>query len=125
MPLLPTEEHELDRVTGKLVVARGNPTRGYLTMENGGATQYYYQGGQFFAGPNECEPEEVPQAFRDEIEAHPLISDTERGVSVTETCKYCKVKMNSSLMAAHVIDHMDDMMKHLGSQEEQTRKAKG
>ena len=125
MPLLPVEEHDLDRVSGKLVVSRARPTRGYAIKSDVGFSVYWYQDGQYFSGELECDESEVPAGFREQMAKCPLTVDVDRGVKVTEKCKYCKVEMNHSLMAAHVIEHMDDMMKHLGSQEEQTRKAKG
>ena len=125
MALAPVEEYELDRVSGKLALARVNPTRGFAVKTDVGFTVYWFQNGQYFAGDQECEEGEVPQVFRDQIAKYPLTVDVDRGVKVTEKCKYCKVEMNHSLMAAHVIEHMDDMMKHLGSQEEASRKGKG
>lgn len=114
MPLQPTEVHDIDKVTGKLKVVRGNPTRGYLVMGEHGLTHYYFQDGQYFRGPNECDENQVPKEFRDEIAAHPLTSETEPGVLVVKTCPLCGEKLNASAMEQHYLGHAQDRMSMIG-----------
>jgi hypothetical protein len=115
MPLEPVHVLELDRATSKMELVRINPTRTFLEATPSGMASYTWQNGQWFGqGGQPMAEAEVPQAFRDELAAHPIVVET-RGPAVTATCQFCGETMNRSALEVHLIAHVRDTLGKAGS----------
>jgi hypothetical protein len=114
MALEPVYIYEHDRATSRLELRKIIPTREFLENTERGMARYAWQNGRWYGtGGEEITEAEVPQRFRDEIEAKPVTVTTHSPV-VTAHCKFCGQDMNSSEMEAHLIEHVHKTMKAAG-----------
>lgn len=115
---------EMDRATSRLETVRINPTREFLYVDidpvtgkwSGSPALYTHQNGQWFdTGRNPIPEDQVPQKFRDEIEANPVTVTNVKGPNVTAVCKFCKQEMNDSEMNQHLVQHVEQTLKAAGT----------
>lgn len=122
MPLEDIQIYEMDRASSKLEHVRTNPTRQWLYVSLGPdgkwtgtpALIWWQNGAWYDTGGNEIPEADVPEHCKKELAANP-VTVTSQGPAVTWVCKFCHEKMNQSEQEAHLLKHMDDVMKSAGT----------
>jgi len=132
MPLEDIYIHEIDRATSRLETVRINKDRQFIMVPlgedgrwTGSPALYHWQNGEWYdTGGNPLDPSQVPEKFRKEIEDNPVRVATVGSPIVTETCKYCGWKGNTSEYGDHVLQHADEFLKQAGKIEQKPENPK-